>query len=43
MTEVASLFQITPGQARARCSRVKKKFSSILRSKRRSRGGLDLA
>jgi RNA polymerase sigma factor (sigma-70 family) len=31
--EIAELFQISTDQARARCHRVKKKFSSILRTK----------
>jgi RNA polymerase sigma factor (sigma-70 family) len=31
--EIAELFQISSDQARARCHRVKKKFSSILRTK----------
>jgi RNA polymerase sigma factor (sigma-70 family) len=39
ITEVAELFQISPEQARARCHRVRKKFSSILKTKEKKRGG----
>jgi RNA polymerase sigma factor (sigma-70 family) len=35
--EIAELFQISTGQARARCHRVKKKFGSILKTNERSR------
>jgi RNA polymerase sigma factor (sigma-70 family) len=36
--EVAELFHMSPEQARARCHRVRKKFSSILETKGRQRG-----